>query len=91
MSDYTHNNIIQLQQTPDNADIYNELDHDLNNDPNENYNILENHIKTAIEEAIHSKKVRFNKYKHRKSPWITNGTLKSIKYRDNLYKNLSSL
>ena len=88
VSDYSHNNIIQLQQTLENANIYNELDHDLNNDPNANYNILENHIKCAIEEAIPSKKVRFNKYKHRKSPWITNGILKSIKYRDNLYKNL---
>ena len=88
MSDYSHNNIIQLQQTLENANIYNELDHDLNNDPNANYNILENHIKSAIEESIPSKKVRFNKYKHRKSPWITNSILKSIKYRDNLYKNL---
>ncbi len=25
--------------------------------------------------------------KHKISPWITNGTLKSIQYRDNLYKN----
>ena len=86
VSDYSHNTIIQLQQTLENANIYDELDHDLNNDPNENCNVLENHIKSAMEEAIPSKKVRFNKYKHRKSPWITNGKLKSIKYRDNLYK-----
>ena len=44
VSDYSHNNIIQLQQSLENANIYDELDHDLNNDPNENYNILENHI-----------------------------------------------
>ena len=55
VSDYSHNNIIQLQQTLENANIYNELYHDFNNDPNANYNILENHIKSAIEEAIPSK------------------------------------
>ena len=90
VSDYSHNNIIQLQQTLENSNIYNELDndHDLNNDPNENDNILKIHIKSAMEEAIPSKKVRFNKHKHRKIPWITNGILKSMKYGDNLYENL---
>ena len=29
-----------------------------------------------------------NKYKHTKSPWITQGLLKSIRYRDKLYKQL---
>ena len=35
-----------------------------------------------------SKWVKFNKYKHKKSSWITQGLLESIKYRDNLYKLL---
>ena len=35
-----------------------------------------------------SKWVKFNKYKHKKSSWITQGLLKSIKYRDILYKRL---
>ena len=54
VSDYSRNNNSQLQQTLENANIYNELVHDLNNDPNGNYNILENHIKSAIEETIPS-------------------------------------
>ena len=32
--------------------------------------------------------VKFNKYKHKKSSWITQGLLNSIKYRDKLYKRL---
>ena len=32
------------------------------------------------------KSVKFNKYTHSKSKWITKGILKSIKYKDNLYK-----
>ena len=32
--------------------------------------------------------MKFNKYKHKRSPWITSGILRSIKFRDGLYKNL---
>ena len=36
VSDYSYiNNFMQLQQTLENANIYNELDHDLNHDLNE--------------------------------------------------------
>ena len=34
------------------------------------------------------KKVRFNKYKHNKSTWITMGIINSIKYKDKLYRIL---
>ena len=34
------------------------------------------------------KLVKFNKYKHKNSTWITQGLLKSIRYRDKLYKQL---
>ena len=88
LPDYSYDKIMKLKQTLENVDIYDKLDHNSNNDPNENYNILETTIKSAIDEAIPSKKIRFNKYKHRKSPWITNGILKSIEYRDNLYEHL---
>ncbi len=30
--------------------------------------------------------MKFNKYKHKKSKWVTFGIIKSIQYRDNLYK-----
>ena len=35
-----------------------------------------------------SKLVKFNKYKHEKSTWITQGLLTSIRYRDKLYKQI---
>ena len=31
---------------------------------------------------------KFNKYKHKKTPWISLGLLKSIKHRDSLYRKL---
>ena len=32
--------------------------------------------------------MKFHKHKHKRSPWITNGIIRSIKFRDNLYKQL---
>ncbi len=34
------------------------------------------------------KLVKFDKYKHKRTTWITSGIIKSIQYRDNLYKKL---
>ncbi len=35
-----------------------------------------------------SKAVKCNKYKHKKSNWVTHGIIISIYYRDNLYKKI---
>ena len=32
--------------------------------------------------------MKFNKYKHKKSTWITQGLLASIQHRDELYKQI---
>ncbi len=34
------------------------------------------------------KLVKFDKYRHKKTKWITSGIIKSIQYGDNLYKKL---
>ena len=36
-------------------------------------------------------KIKYNKYKHKKSLWISYVILKSIKYRDKLYRNLKCM
>ena len=59
-------------------------------DPNINYGILNNLLKTAIDKNLPVKYVRYDKYKHRKSKWITKGILRSIKFRDKLYTKLRS-
>ncbi len=58
------------------------------NDPNINNNILHNVIQNAKSIHMPQKIVKFNKYKHKKSKWITQGIIKSITFRDNLHKNL---
>ena len=40
---------------------------------------------------IQTKVVKFHKYRHKKSNWITKGLLRSIKYRDKLCKQLKML
>ncbi len=42
-----------------------------------------NEILRSKNKHMPSKWVKFNKYKHKKSSWISQGLLKSIKYRDN--------
>ena len=55
-----------------------------------NYNILDSIITKAKESCMPEKHICFNKYKHKRSHWITQGILKSIEHRDRLYKQLKT-
>ena len=44
-----------------------------------------------MDRVIPIKKVKIHKYKHKKSPWITFGIIKSIKFKDKLYRSLKQL
>ena len=57
-------------------------------DINLNYEMINDDILRAKNKHMPCKLVKFNKYKHKKSAWITLGLLKSIRYRDKLYKQL---
>ena len=65
-------------------------DNDLSCDPNINYEIIHNTIHDRIDKHMPIKIEKYNKYKHKKSGWITEGILISIKYRDKLYKKVKS-
>ena len=55
----------------------------------EMYNNLVKSINDAQnEQTKDTHKFKFNKYKHKKTNWITNGLIKSIHFRDGLYKQL---
>ena len=68
------------------SNIINKLDNNLFSDPNSKYNILIEEMDMANVKHMPHKIVTFNKRKHKKSVLITKGILRSIKYRDNLYK-----
>ena len=70
------------------SDVYNNLNQSPTADPNVNYNMLHDVIKLAKDKHMPYKTVKFNKYKHKKSTWITLAILKSIRYRDKLRNKL---
>ena len=68
--------------------LYELMNKNLFADPNTNYEILESSINRCRDEHLPVKMVRFDKYKHKNSDWITSGILKSIEFRDKLYLKL---
>ena len=73
------------------TDITSIISSDLTTDPNSEYAKFERIITTAYEKHFPEKRVKFNKHKHKLSDWITSGILKSIEFRDKLYRRLSKL
>ena len=73
-----------------NSDIISQLNQDPYCDPNINYDILHKHIPDLKDKHLPFRVVKFNKYKHKGNKCIINGALKSLKYKDRLYKQLRS-
>ena len=57
-------------------------------DPNISYDQLIGVVSDAISKFTEVKTTRFNRRKHKKSPWITFGIIRSIRFKDRLYKRL---
>ena len=70
-------------------DVTNMMDNDPYCNPNYNYDILHNHLIKLKNKHLPYRMVKFDKYKHKGNKWITHGILRSIKHRDELYKELS--
>ena len=51
-----------------------------------NYALLQKNIKSSLDAYLPFKLVKYSKHKHKKSNWITQGIIKSIKFRDSMYK-----
>ena len=69
-------------------ELYSKLGKSCPADINLNYEMINDDILRAKNKHMPCKLVKFNKCKHKKSAWITLGLLKSIRYRDKLYKQL---
>ena len=57
-------------------------------EPYNNYAILENSLKTAMDNSFTVKRVKFNRNKHKITPWITFDIIRSINERNKLYGKL---
>ena len=56
---------------------------------NDKYNSFISTYTKLINKNMPIVKQKFNKYKHKNSPWITKGIMKSIKYKDKLVNKLN--
>ena len=74
-----------------------EVEHSINNDifntsveksPTEKYDILEKLLVNCHKTAFITRTVQFNKKKHHIKDWMTQSILKSVNYKNKLYKNL---
>ena len=65
-------------------ELYSKLGKSCTADINLNHEMINDDILRAKNKHMPCKLVKFNKYKHKKSAWITLGLLKSIRYRDKL-------
>ena len=83
-SDKAKTNFCQSFQ---NKQVFERLDNN-NDDPNHNYQILEESLINSHNECFPTRVVKFNRKRHKISPWMTNGILKSRNHRNRLYKNL---
>ena len=57
---------------------------------NDSCNFFQDVLAFYVDKHFPQKYVRFNKYKHRRSKWVTSAILKSISFRDKLYIKLKS-
>ena len=70
------------------GNIYDKLNKNPTAVPNCNYDIIHKESTCAKTIQMPNKLVKFNRYKHKKSTWMTHGLLTSIRYRDKIYKKL---
>lgn len=61
-----------------------------NVNPDLNYDILHDILQDGLSKYMPIKTKRYNRYKHKNSKWITPAIMKSIKFRDKLYKKVKT-
>jgi len=64
------------------------LDHSADANPQANYTVFQTKLQDLYNEFYPTVRVKINHYKHKKSKWITDEILSSIRYRDKLYKQV---
>lgn len=80
-----HNFHELLKNDLQDMNIMNVINTNPNSDPNDSYDILENTLTSLIDKHTTTRTVKPRKHRHKQTPWITQGIIKSIKYRDKLH------
>lgn len=66
-------------------EIKNQFLSEVHSNPNTVYENLHSTLNKGINECFPEKKVKFDRHKHKHNEWMTNGILKSIAVRDEIY------
>jgi hypothetical protein len=82
-----HNNFMSELSSIDWTKLF---DHQPSANPLITYKSFKKKLLSLQEKHFPMKKVKYNKYKHKLSNWITKGILESLKFRDKLYRKLNS-
>ena len=75
-NDVSLNNFITEMRNMNISEI---LNGNINANPTENYELFSKLVQEAKSKHLPIKRIKFNKYKHKKCRWITNGILKKDK------------
>ena len=68
-----------------NLEMHNQLDANINKNPNDNYKIVSTLLQTAKNKHIPKRIVKFNKRRHKKERWMTNELLAKIAIKNEMY------
>ena len=85
---YTNEALQNFRSDIEKSNIFDLLGHDPYQDPNTNYNKLHDKLMKLKDKNLPIRFQKFDKHMHRGNKWITKGIIKSIKYKDQLYKAL---
>ena len=86
MEHKSHTSIKNFVDEFDSIKMYDKLNQNINESPEDNYNRFANLVNSAREKHLPTKIVKYNKKKHKKSCWMTYGILESINNKNRLYK-----
>ena len=88
VSNQSPENIKKFKNELISADILGNIDQNPEADPQINYDTMSSIIETKKDKCLPCKNIKFNSRKHKKNSWISHGILKSIKFRNELYKKM---
>ena len=84
----TENALNALLRELQNSNLFEQISSNTSADPNTNLENFVNVLSQAKQKCMPEKIVKFDKKKHKQSPWMTNGILNSIYSKNKMYRNL---
>ena len=82
---FNDESIEKFQNEIANLEMHNQLDANINKNPNDNYTIVSTFLQNAKNKHIPKRIVKFNKRRHKKERWMTNELLAKIVIKNEMY------